>query len=626
VTLAGGSAFFFSAALSNRSPETEAEELARGVSLLILIACSLMALTQIKVMGVISVGRLIAVLLVMTAANKGGLLSGAAAGAALGLAMDIAHGGTPFFTMALSFSGLLSGVFSKHGRFLFVISYILSNAVAVMWTLGSDMQTDALYEAFSAGIVFMLLPAGVIGYLGGLIRAESPARGEGALRRYSANRVKQLGEAFDDLFDAVRRNLGQDGNDNDIATVFDRAADQVCVSCKKRNECWNANYIDTLNIMNDATAAMLSGGELKSEDLPESFSDDCRHLYQFISSVNGELRGIMYRKQFKNRMSESRAAAIGQYREMAALLGGVSKDLSTAPGSDALSERRLNRYFASQDFDCSASVFRDGAGRLRAVVEGGRLGALVRDPQYLDKLSGVLGLRLCRERAGAGERRVTLLEAEPLTVSVGVAAMKKKGENVCGDKGTYFKTDQGALCVILSDGMGSGDAAAKGSAEVVAILEKFLRAGTPPATAMRILNSVMLLKNSDEWGYATADLMCVDLFTGQACFYKYGAAPSYVKNGKLIRSVRCDALATGMTVSDGASPACTRLHLKPGSLALIVSDGVLSDGDEWLKALLLEFEGSDTKQLAREALRQAVKQYGCDDDMTVLAIYVDERE
>ena len=38
--------------------------------------------------------------------------------------------------------------------------------------------------------------------------------------------------------------------------------------------------------------------------------------------------------------------------------------------------------------------------------------------------------------------------------------MKKEGESVSGDRGTYFKTDAGALCVILSDGMGTGEDAA----------------------------------------------------------------------------------------------------------------------------------------------------------------------
>ena len=85
--------------------------------------------------------------------------------------------------------------------------------------------------------------------------------------------------------------------------------------------------------------------------------------------------------------------------------------------------------------------------------------------------------------------------------------------------------------------MGTGEDAAAESVEAVQILERFLRSGVEPATAMKILNSVMLLRNGDEWGFATVDLMCVDLFTGETSFYKYGAAPSYVRSGGSVRRV-----------------------------------------------------------------------------------------
>ena len=109
-----------------------------------------------------------------------------------------------------------------------------------------------------------------------------------------------------------------------------------------------------------------------------------------------------------------------------------------------------------------------------------------------------------------------------------------------GDKGTYFKTDSGVLCVILSDGMGAGSEAAAESDEAVAILERFLRSGVDGAAAMKILNSVMLLRSGEEWGFATADMMCVDLFTGEAALYKLGA----VLDGDL------DELIDGLILAD----------------------------------------------------------------------------
>ena len=41
---------------------------------------------------------------------------------------------------------------------------------------------------------------------------------------------------------------------------------------------------------------------------------------------------------------------------------------------------------------------------------------------------------------------------------------------------------------------------------------------------------------------------------------------------------------------------------------------------------LLRFEGNDTRELARQVLREAMGHYGCSDDMTVLAVRVEERQ
>ena len=73
-------------------------------------------------------------------------------------------------------------------------------------------------------------------------------------------------------------------------------------------------------------------------------------------------------------------------------------------------------------------------------------------------------------------------------------------------------------------------------------------------------------------------------------------------------------------------PDLLRMQLRPGSLAIIASDGVLiQDEDAWLRELLLQWEGEETRELAREALQGAVKQYGCVDDMTVLAVRIENR-
>ena len=624
--LSAGAVCFFREALSMGDRSTEASEKRHDAAVIVFAACALMALSRLVIMDVISVGRTLALVLVMTCALKGGSLAGAAAGTAFGLAMDAAAGGVPVFTMAYAFAGLVSGMFSRFGRLSFVLSFILANGLAVFCVWSFTQRLDALFEVFAASVIFMLLPPSLLARIGAVIQPLSAGLGESGLRKYASRRVEGIARAFGDVSEVARRN-SEFVNDNDVARVFDRAADAACIRCKRRDECWVGGYMETLDALNQATAAMTERGLLEAEDIPEHFRDKCRNLPAFVTAVNAELRASAGRKQFRARVEESRSAAWGQYEDFAEILAGVAQELGSLNGADPLAERRLMRYLRSQDIEADAAVFRDSTGRLRAVIESGKLPALTADPAYLDKLSAVLGVRLCRPNTGA-EGRLTLLEAEPLAVSVGIAAMKKKGEKVSGDHGTYFKTDAGVLCVILSDGMGTGEGAAAESSEAIEILERFLRSGVDPATAMKILNSVMLLRNGDEWGYATVDLMCVDLFTGETSFYKYGAAPSYVRTGKSVRRVSGESLAAGLVAGEGAAPDVVRMRLKPGSLAVIASDGVISgDDDAWLRELMREDrEDTDMKTLARQVLRRAAEEYGASDDMTVLAVKVDVRQ
>ncbi len=624
--IAFGGCYFFHQVLIGNSHASESAELRYSVSLMITVSCVLLSFSGIVLFKILSIGRLLALIIVMSSAMKGGMLTGSAVGTVLGLSMDLGGSGVPYYTMAYAFSGMLSGVFGKHGKVIFVISFILSAALSVVCVWSWQSKLDSLFETFCASVIFMLLPSRWLSQFSLLLQHMEKGSGELGLRRFTARRVQNLSEAYGDLFEIVRKNIAEPYNDENIARVFDRAADEVCATCKHKNRCWNQEYVDTLSAMNDATEAMVKNGTLSVNDLPGFFRDKCEGLPAFVAAVNGELRGLSYRRQLRLRLSENRSVAWGQYMDVSQILGNVAKELGSINGADPLAEKRLLRHLKSLEIDAEAAVYRDGSGRLRVLIESGRLSPLTRDPAYLEKLSEIVGVRLCTAAEVTEDcSRLSLLEAEPLAVSVGISALKKKGERVSGDKGSYFKTDAGVLCVILSDGMGCGDEAARDSDQVVSILEKFLRSGVDPAVAMKILNSVMLLKSADSWGFATVDLMCVDLFSGETCFYKYGAAPSYVKSGKSIRRIKGVSLAAGLSMGEGSAPDLVRMKLRPGSTAVIASDGVIADSnDEWLKELLQK-ELSDMKLLARSVLREAERLYGVADDMTVVTVRVEER-
>jgi stage II sporulation protein E len=632
--LAGGCAFFYKLALSPWSGRLNLEhgsEIIHTVSILILISTLLLSLAQIKVFGIISIGRTAATLIIFLAAFKGGVGMGCATGISVGLAMDAASsaalpGAHPIFCTAYGLAGMVSGIFSKQSRFVFAFSYILVGAVVAAVSIGNAGVPAILYEVFIASVIFMILPPSFMARLSILLPGVGSGHGVIKAREYTKKRVDQTALAFRDLYETVKTAVGNGSNDNDVATVFDKAADDICLSCLKTAKCWHLDYQSTVDAMNNATPAMLERGSLLESDLPEYFQRTCTSLPEYINSVNNELKSLLYRRQFKKRLRENQSAAFNQYSDISAILSGISEELGSGTSFEPEMENKLRKYLRSLNIQAETAVFRDRSGRLHAEIFGANTNMLKKIPGYLDKLSAVFNVRLCTVDSETEPDRIYLLEAEPLSASVGISCKKKNEKEPSGDRGAYFKTDEGILYVILSDGMGTGDHAARYSGDAVRILERFLRSGVAPETAVRILNDLMLLKNEDDTGCATVDLVCINLFSGSSRMFKYGAAPSYLRHGRTVRRVKGKSLAAGLGIPPHDAPDQLKMELHPGSAAVIVSDGVTAGNDDsWLCEAISKFEGDEPRELAGSIIETAVAKNGAEDDMTVIAIFVSER-
>lgn len=629
--LVGGGAYFFQIALDGwREPELGYEAgLKRTVSILLLLGTCLIALVHWTLPAGMSAGRLLAVFLVMCTAYKCGAGSGASAGAALGIAMDAGLGGTPFFSMAYAFAGLLSGLFGRHGKLLFLLSFVLANGVTVLWNLDAAAPIAALYEAFVVSMVFLFLPGGVIGKFAiDLTEPVVDYAGDRAKHR-ARGRLGRLGTAFGTLYESLAVPKVYYANDNDIATVFDRAAEVCCRHCARSGICWQVEYETTLDAMNNATGPMMARGQLQEADFPEHFREVCKQLERYIDLVNGELKALVLRRQFSARLRELRGAMVTQYADMGQILAELSVEMTEEPKRDPLQERRLRRYLQSMDLDAKTAVFRDRRGRLHAEMRGENLRPLARDQDGLAKLSAVLGVRLAQREPFVNRTQMAVVEAEPFAAAVGIASVRCRTQTVSGDRGTYFKTEDGTLWVILTDGMGTGPEAARESKHVSIILERFLQAGIGPEFALKLLEGALCARPGDEPGFAAVDLFGLSLFTGEMQLHKYGAAPTYLKRGEQVKAIHGTRLAAGLTPGGadmGAEAGKTIRQLAPGSFVVLVTDGVLMEEDDaWFRETLASYTGDEAKTLARELLEAAIARTGHEDDKTVLAVYLEER-
>ena len=206
------------------------------------------------------------------------------------------------------------------------------------------------------------------------------------------------------------------------------------------------------------------------------------------------------------------------------------------------------------------------------------------------------------------------------TCRTAIALRPKEGETLCGDQAASFEAG-GAACLLLSDGMGSGEAAHREAAMTVRLLKQFLQAGVEPLPALKTLNTAMLLRCREGAGFTTIDLLRLDRSTGEAALYKYGAAPSYLKKLGRVTRYGGAALPAGL---EGASrqPDVIRFVLPPDGWLVMVSDGVVGgDGDEWLQDLLAGWGGGTPDALARRILTMSAEHGGRSDDCAVLALH-----
>jgi stage II sporulation protein E len=622
IILAGAGAFFYNQIFSGNREYTKESSTIMSVSLLVLLGILLLPLSGVKLIAGISPGRLLAILLIMLSAVSGGMGAGSATGVTLGMIFDIGGGGG-FYSMSYGISGLLSGAVSPAGKLPAIIAFILANAAAVLVDGMTGIKTFALYEVFAASVIFTLIPQKRLPELDflniGIKKLQNSSTGE----KYIRKRLSSISRAFRELGEVIRTSLDREKlrDKTDISQVFDRTAEKTCRRCALKGLCWGRDCLNTYNIMNDMTLILNENGKLTASDLPDYFSSRCLKLDMFVSSVNEEMRAFQQFKQYKRRIERSHDIVCGQYNEISSIIKKLADEATADMTVDRSATSKLRKWLRMEEVEAECAVWHGKKNRLNIEIEGQDIEGLLKKglPAVMRELLGEK-FNEPEYQKGPDFDSIHMRQNEPITAVIATATHKRGGTSANGDCGTYFKTDDGELCVLLSDGMGSGKSAAYESGIVIRLMEKFLRAGIEPMSALEILNSALAMKNEDNAEFATLDMLKISLFNGDGTILKCGAAPTYTKTGREVNRIYSKSLPIGalkMKISESEK----KIKLGECEYVLMISDGV-SDGtdDGWLKDMVSGFNGENPKELALSVAEQAVSKNGEKDDITAIVV------
>lgn len=404
----------------------------------------------------------------------------------------------------------------------------------------------------------------------------------------------------------------------ELRQLCDSAFDESCRDCGDRFICWDREYSGTAETVGKLAAALRDGKPVCAALLPEGLRSRCAHTEPILSriSITSAAR--------THSVPDSTKILAEDYGIMSRLIGGIS-DNDGEYEPDAQAARALSVRLGSIGVHPSeVSVY--GKRRKQVFVRGLEHGCGITGEELRAATGSVLGCAMSTPEYRLDGRQVimSLHTAERFCAEVGCGSTAKRGER-CGDTVTSFRRDDGRFYTLISDGMGSGGEAALSSGISSMLLEKLLVAGAPIGVAMELLGS--LLSGRRDECFATVDLMEADLVTGELSFIKSGAAPSFVlRGGKLFRlSSRTVPMGT-VTPFDAEQ---LRFTAEAGDLVIMISDGVIPDGDEgtWLCDLLCGGElslssGCDPSAAARQIADIAARRSDFADDISVGVIAI----
>lgn len=460
---------------------------------------------------------------------------------------------------------------------------------------------------------------------------DKPAVLENVRDEYQEQRLLKYAKSFDGLSKTfLSMSRRSEILPEDVGQIQQEITGRICSGCDTCAICWAPANHTMYGLFSRLAGNLLQTGEADDET-KRQLEENCRYAGHIQREAEAAFEQVRVNKAWYNRLLENREMIAQQLDAMAFIMEDCASETTIL---DAEEKRRLSeiRYRAKECGIVAQDVhlFKKNDGHIQAVLKvRSKWGNCVAMRDLTKVVTGALDLHMKPHKdtktfIGKEETEV-VYEEEPAYHAVhGMAKLIKDGSDISGDSFSFLEKEDGELVLSLSDGMGSGERASKESELVIDLLEKFIEAGFTKDTAIKMLNSAMVIHGENEL-YSTVDISSVNLYTGEASFYKIGASATFIrhKNG----SVECllsTSLPVGVSFEIEIEQA--KKQLSDGDFLVMITDGVIEylntdSPEEVLEDIISEIKTNHPGLLAKKILDQVMLYTGgkAEDDMTVLA-------
>ncbi len=432
-----------------------------------------------------------------------------------------------------------------------------------------------------------------------------------ALLRDDMNqRLKAMSDAFGELAEGYLKPASLP----DEQTLMTRLRETLCDGCPGYGECWAGSENRGARLLCDLVALAMEGeGPLFEEGVPPDLQRRCRRSRMFEDGVGPMLSDFAETRRAELKRGADNRLISAQFLQAQALLDNMAAEQSKSLRLRDATARKVSAVLARGDIDIAEALSIPGHRcELALTLREGRWSEAMAEKavRCLGGSYRVLSLLGNTLRV----RRLPKLSAE-----VGAGSASRDPDVASGDSHLTAMLDDEHLLALICDGMGSGEAAGRESAQAARLLARFLAAGAGWGLAVETVNA-LLVNSAKEDMFSTVDMLLLNLSSGMAELVKLSACPTLILRDGEIQRVEGGRLPLG--ILDQVQPAACRVRLMPGDVLLMASDGVLDAADPVeIENLLLQNEG-DMNALSEQVLALAQSASQRPDDMTAICLRV----
>lgn len=586
--------------------------------------------------GRIYVRDMVCFFVIISVSYLGDTAVGAAMGTVIGTLLVMIGYIPPHLISIYALAGLGGGILAPLGKVGTALGALGGHLIGIYFINDGVVDVNLL-GAYAIGVtIFFLCPKDFFGFSNWFGNKEKEYEQElhmDRIRQLTTIRLDDFANAFKKLsttfatISSKKTSLTQ----KDISHLFEDVTDKVCLECGLSDYCWNKDFYNTYQAAYGILAAAEHKDKITPADVPEEFKKKCMKLESFVQALDQTFELYKQNLVWQNRIVETRELVSEQLESVASIIKDLSNEIDQELVFKRDMEKQVKEELASKGIKVKDVLIMLNVNQKYeiTIIADKKIENMSWQKIIISILNFTVGRKLELEQYSYGsnqkerdEMTMKFKEAHQFGVATASANVAKVA-SVSGDQYSTMEISNGQYLLALSDGMGSGLSAYNESVATIELLEEFIGSGFDKDVAIRMINSVLILKSEEE-SFSTMDMAIIDMHSGLTEFIKIGAATTFIKRRDYVEVVGSNSLPVG--ILNKVDIETQKRQLRDGDMVIMVSDGILDvEKDQFNQEntfiSLIEEVDSNNPQYMADTLLEKARDLICGelgDDMTIV--------